>query len=110
MKTMIVGTKYRGPAAVAILGRLRPGDRLRLMREPENPHDPDAVAVYSETTHIGYVPRSVNRDVAYAIMRADSVAAVVTHGAIVEEGEIRLGPRIEVRDHFDDLLSLDVDG
>jgi hypothetical protein len=43
-------------------------------------------------------------------MRADSVAAVVTHEAIVEEGEIRFGPRIEVRDHFDDLLSLDVDG
>jgi hypothetical protein len=110
MKTMIVGTKYRGPAAVAALARLRPGDRLRLVREPSNRHDPDAVAVYSGTTHIGYIPRGDNRDVADAIMRADSVAAVVTHGAIVEEGEIRLGPRIEVRNHFDDLFSRSSDG
>jgi hypothetical protein len=110
MKTTIVGTKYRGPAAIAVLGRLRPGDRLRLVREPENPHDPDAVAVYSGTMHIGYIPRGVNREVADAIMRADSVAAVVTAEAIIERGEVRFAPRIEIRNHFDDLLSRIADG
>jgi hypothetical protein len=110
MKTTIVGTKYRGPAAVAALARLRPGDRLRLVREPENPHDSDAVAVYSGTMHIGYIPRGVNRDVADAIMRADSVAAVVTAEAIIERGEVRFAPRIEIRNHFDDLLSRIADG
>jgi hypothetical protein len=125
MKATIVSTKYRGPEAVAVLARLRPADRLRLVREPENAHDPNAVAVYSGTTgrgtperaapseglpeagltHIGYIPRGVNRDVADRIMSADSVAAIVTAEAIVERGEVRFAPRIEIRDHFDDLLS-----
>jgi hypothetical protein len=110
MITTIVGAKYRGAAAMAELVRLRPGDRLRLVREPDNPHDLNAVAVYSGTMHIGYVPRGVNRDVADRIMSADSVFAIVTAGAIIEEGELRFGARIEIRNHFDDLLSRDADG
>jgi hypothetical protein len=110
MKTTVVGTKYRGPEAIAALARLRPGDQLRLVREPSNPHDPDAVAVYSGTMHIGYIPRGVNRDVADRIMSADSVAAVVTAEAIIERGEVRFAPRIEIRNHFDDLLSRIADG
>jgi hypothetical protein len=105
IRTTIVGTRFRGPEAVAALARLRPGDRLRLMREPDNEHDPNAVAVYSRTMHIGYIPRGIiNRDVADRIMSADSVAAVVTAEAIIERGEVRFAPRIEVRDHFDDLF------
>jgi hypothetical protein len=109
MKTTIVGTKYRGPAALGALARLRPGDRLRLVREPDNPHDPDAVAVYSGTMHIGYIPRGVDRDIADRIMSADGVAAVVTAEAIIERG-FRFAPRIEIRNHFDDLLSRIADG
>jgi hypothetical protein len=110
MKTTIVGTKYRGRAAIAVLTRLRPGDRLRLVREPDNPHDSNAVAVYSGTTHIGYIPRLINRDVADRIMSADSVFAIVTAEAIIEKGELRFGARIEVNNHFGDLLSRDADG
>jgi hypothetical protein len=105
IRTTIVGTRFRGPKAVAALARLRPGDRLRLVREPENEHDPDAVAVYSGTTHLGYIPRGVNRDVADRIMSADSVAAIVTAEAIVEREEVRFAPRIEIRNHFDDLFA-----
>jgi hypothetical protein len=105
MKTTIVGTKYRGPEAIAALARLRPGDRLRLVREPGNEHDPDAVAVYSGTMHLGYIPRGPNRDVADRIMSADSVSAIVTAEAIIEKGQVRFAPRIEIRNHFDDLLS-----
>lgn len=37
-------------------------DRLNLVREPQNPHDPKAVAVFtSEGEQIGYVPRRRNR-------------------------------------------------
>jgi hypothetical protein len=107
VKATIVGTKYRSPEAIAVLTRLRPGDRLRLVREPDNPHDPNAVAVYSGTMHIGYIPRGINRDVADRIMSADSVFAIVTLEAIIEEGQVRFGPRIEIRNHFDDLLSRD---
>jgi hypothetical protein len=55
--------------------------------------------------HIGYIPRGVNRDVADRIMSADSVFAIVTAEAIIENGEFRFGARIEIRNHFDDLLS-----
>jgi hypothetical protein len=38
-----------------------PGRRLALVREPENEHDPNAVAVWNEerTLQAGYVPRDV---------------------------------------------------
>ena len=38
-----------------------PGRRLALVREPENEHDPNAVAIWNEerTRQLGYVPRDV---------------------------------------------------
>jgi hypothetical protein len=38
-----------------------PGRRLALVREPENEHDPNAVAIWNETRtlQVGYVPRDV---------------------------------------------------
>ena len=38
-----------------------PGRRLSLVREPENEHDPNAVAIWNEerTLQVGYVPREV---------------------------------------------------
>jgi hypothetical protein len=38
------------------LARCRPGDRLRLMREPRNPHDPNAIAIVTERDiRVGYL-------------------------------------------------------
>ena len=40
---------------------LVPGALLPLKREPENPHDPLAIMVFSEAGyHLGYVPRAQN--------------------------------------------------
>ena len=38
-----------------------PGRRLALVREPENEHDPNAVAIWNEehSLQVGYVPRDV---------------------------------------------------
>jgi hypothetical protein len=41
-----------------------PGDALDLMREPENPHDADAIAVYWRGYQLGYLPREENRTLA----------------------------------------------
>lgn len=43
-----------------------PGRRLALVREPENEHDPNAVAVWNEdrTLQAGYVPRDVALELA----------------------------------------------
>ena len=42
------------------LGKLAPGKKLKLRPEPDNPHDPDAVALYRGKTKLGYVPRGEN--------------------------------------------------
>ena len=43
-----------------LLPELGPGMRLELVPEPDNPHDPDAVAVCLGRRKLGYVPKSHN--------------------------------------------------
>lgn len=42
------------------LGKLKPGTELHLVPEPENPYDPEAMAIYFEEIKLGYVPASEN--------------------------------------------------
>lgn len=103
MRTVIVGTLYRGPEAVAALARLRPGDRVRLVREPGNRADPDAVAVYRGKFHVGYIPRAAHAEL-YPLLRDKSeLEAVLTAEVIIQDGRIRFGPKIEI--HQGDLLT-----
>lgn len=37
-----------------------PGELVNLVLEPDNPHDPDAVAIYLKGFKIGYVPQKNN--------------------------------------------------
>ena len=40
---------------------LRPGDRLELIRIPDNPSDPNAIKIYTrDRVKVGYVPRKDN--------------------------------------------------
>ena len=68
----VVGLDHHWDAAVSLAGK-RPRDdawreknlKIRLVREPENPHDANAIAVVSDTAgHIGYVPRSTAEELA----------------------------------------------
>lgn len=43
-----------------VLGQLKVGDAVSLVAEPSNPHDPDAVAIYSGSSKLGYVPAEQN--------------------------------------------------
>lgn len=63
MKTFqfeVVGAKFR--AADFAQAEVTRGDRLTLKPEPTNQYDPLAIAVYKGETHIGYVPRTHNKD------------------------------------------------
>ena len=53
------GVSYR-PEALADVS-FDPGRRLALVPEPDNEHDPNAVAIWNEerTLQIGYVPRDI---------------------------------------------------
>jgi hypothetical protein len=46
VRTTIVGTRFRGPAAILALASLQKGAKLTLRREPENRYDPLAVAAW----------------------------------------------------------------
>lgn len=50
----IAGFQYADGALV--LGDLKVGDKLTLCAERDNPHDPEAVAIYYGNTKLGYVP------------------------------------------------------
>ena len=43
-----------------VMHKLRPGAKLRMVAEPDNPYDPNAIALYKGKTKIGYVPRDRN--------------------------------------------------
>jgi len=55
----VAGTSYRDLDEIAPW--LKPGDLLVLKREPDNPYDELAIAIYDEQGHhLGYVPRDSN--------------------------------------------------
>lgn len=45
-----------------VLSELKPGAQLELEREPNNPFDHHAVAVYYGETKLGYLPMAANED------------------------------------------------
>lgn len=63
---------------------LFPGLDLELVREPDNPHDENAVAVYCEGDQVGYVPEGKARMVADYL---DHEKPVEAHVISVDEWE-----------------------
>lgn len=67
-------SRYQGA-----LGRCSPGTTVSLVREPENPHDPNAIAVKAAGEIIGYIAAKDAADLAPALDEGG------THQAIVHE-------------------------
>ncbi len=61
----VAGFRYHH--APALFRQLQPGDALDLKREPDNPHDRHAVQVLWRGQLLGYVPRSNNQALAWAM-------------------------------------------
>ena len=60
--THVAGAIHRPEALASELAD--PGEPLRLRPEPDNPHDPSAIAVdLADGTPVGYVPREYTLDV-----------------------------------------------
>jgi len=59
----------------ALWRELRAGDPLTLVREPDNPHDANAVRVEWRGRMLGYLPRAENRSVAAEMDRGSAVSA-----------------------------------
>jgi hypothetical protein len=60
----VAGVSFRSEAVAD--SSFDPGARLALVREPDNEHDPNAIAVWNEarTLQAGYVPREVAGELA----------------------------------------------
>lgn len=59
----IVGSSFY-PGADVWLAKLAPGQRLRVEREPQNPYDANAIAVYIFQQKLGHFPRGFAAEVA----------------------------------------------
>jgi len=69
---------FRHHEARNVWGDIRAGDALTLAREPENPHDPNAVRVEWRGRKLGYVPRAENEAVARQMDRGARLEARVS--------------------------------
>lgn len=60
-----------------VIGRLKPGDPVTLVAEPENRHDARAIRIEALGRHIGYVPRSENGPLSRLLAQGASLGARV---------------------------------
>lgn len=69
---------FRYAEASQVWSELRLGDPLDLVREPDNPHDRNAVRVDWRGRKLGYVPRAENEALAWAMDRGERVTARIS--------------------------------
>jgi len=68
---------FRYYDAAAVWSALRVGDRLELLREPDNAFDANAIRVEWRGHMLGYVPRRRNAALAWALDRGERLSARV---------------------------------
>ena len=81
---------YRYHEAPALSGALQTGEILDLVREPDNPYDANAVRVEWQGRKLGYVPRSSNAALAWAMDRGENVTARVARDEALRRNRRRV--------------------
>jgi hypothetical protein len=69
---------FRHHAAAEVWQDLRVGDRLALKREPDNPHDANAVSVCWRGHKLGYLPRRDNAAASWTLDRGQRLSARIS--------------------------------
>lgn len=69
---------FRYAEAAAVMPMLQTGDALELLREADNPHDPNAVRVEWRGRKLGYVPRRQNAAIAWGLDRGTAMRARIS--------------------------------
>lgn len=89
LETYVAGAAYYD--ARRLLDDLRPGESLRLRREPTNPHDAMAIEVFRiRGEKLGYVPRALNEPFARLMDAGEAVSAEIVAIAPEEYEDIRM--------------------
>ena len=81
----IAGFQHHDGALV--LDELKPGKKLKMVPEPDNPFDPSAIELRHEKTKLGYVPRAENEQLA--------LLAFYGHEGIFEARILQVDPEAE---------------
>src|SRR5689334_12634047 len=74
--SLTAGLRYHD--AKAVWDRMKEGEPLSLVREPENPYDANAVRVDWNGHPLGYIPRTENAAVARQMDRGNRLQARIT--------------------------------
>lgn len=69
---------FRYHRAASVWPQLNLGDELRLVREPDNPHDANALRVEWRGHVLGYVPRRENAALAWGLDRGVALRARIS--------------------------------
>ena len=69
---------FRFAEAAVLMPLMNPGDTLELVREADNPHDPNAVRVEWRGRKLGYVPRRENAALAWGLDRGTALRARIS--------------------------------
>ncbi len=91
--TKVVGVTFEGRQDV--IGGLVPGSPLELRREPDNPHDPNAVAVFFGALRIGFLRKEIARRLAPKFDAGERYRAEI--GSLTGGGTRSLGVNLFVR-------------
>lgn len=83
-----------------VQSKLKVGQKLKLVPEPDNPFDPNAIAIYRKKTKLGFVPQKLNGELAQLLYfgHSDVFEAYVVE--LNHEGNPweRVGVSIRVKD------------
>jgi len=75
------------------------GAAVELRREPDNPHDPNAVAIVLRYTgsKLGYIPREIAKDLSKWLLKGEHYTARVCHlGTTTYRNKPQIGGDIEI--------------
>ena len=81
MNSFVAGIKYRDNYE-ELLAKLSEGMELQIKPEPNNEFDPDALAVYNDDDHLGYIPK---KDIPAVVLNMEGDCAVAEIDYVDEE-------------------------
>ena len=94
--------KYANANRQKIIRRCRDGEPIYLVREPDNPYDPNAIILCrGDGTDIGYIPTQQAAEIAPRLDRGSPVTAVFGYcdELTTDEGQRLIAPRIILTPH-----------
>lgn len=77
LQVPLMGANFRPREAKDVIRALGIGDTVRLEADPDNEYDATAVAVYSDETHIGFIPKESNSAIFAVLMEGAQISATI---------------------------------